>query len=136
MCLTDLPIIAMTAHAMAGDQEKSVAAGMNDHVTKPIDPTQLYAVLSRWISASPQPARKDPMPEELPLPDGEKAIGDPTLSSLHVLPFPDTLDGFDLPAGLARLGGNKAFYHKLLAGFAARYAQTNGVRAKHVTVFV
>ncbi len=51
----DLPIIAMTAHAMAGDQEKSTAAGMNDHVTKPIDPNQLFATLARWIAARESP---------------------------------------------------------------------------------
>ena len=41
-----LPIIAMTAHAMAGDEKKSIEAGMNDHVTKPIDPDQLFATLA------------------------------------------------------------------------------------------
>ncbi len=44
-----LPIIAMTAHAMSGDYEKSIAAGMNDHVTKPIQPEVLYATLKKWI---------------------------------------------------------------------------------------
>ena len=44
-----IPIIAMTAHAMAGDEEKSLAAGMNGHVTKPIDPDQLFAALQKWI---------------------------------------------------------------------------------------
>ena len=44
-----IPIIAMTAHAMAGDEQKSIEAGMNDHVTKPIDPDQLFATLQKWI---------------------------------------------------------------------------------------
>ena len=48
----DLPIIAMTAHAMAGDEDKSLQAGMNGHVTKPIDPDLLFATLLKWIKPS------------------------------------------------------------------------------------
>ena len=44
----DIPIIAMTAHAMVGDREASLDVGMNDHITKPIDPDLLYAALRRW----------------------------------------------------------------------------------------
>ena len=44
-----LPIIAMTANAMASDRALCLDAGMNDHIAKPIDPDQLFGVLMRWI---------------------------------------------------------------------------------------
>ena len=45
-----LPIIAMTANAMTGDRERTLAAGMNDHVTKPIEPRQLFSALAFWLA--------------------------------------------------------------------------------------
>ena len=45
----DLPIIAMTANAMVGDREKVLAAGMNDHIAKPINVTEMFATLARWV---------------------------------------------------------------------------------------
>ena len=47
--LTHIPIIAMTAHAMAGDRQKSIEAGMNEHLNKPVDPGELYQLLQRFI---------------------------------------------------------------------------------------
>ena len=44
-----LPIVAMTANAMASDRERCIEAGMNDHVAKPIEPAALFAALRRWI---------------------------------------------------------------------------------------
>jgi two-component system sensor histidine kinase/response regulator len=44
----ELPIIAMTAHALAEELDKCLAAGMNDYVTKPFEPEQLFASLARW----------------------------------------------------------------------------------------
>jgi CheY-like chemotaxis protein len=45
-----LPIIAVTARAMPGDREKSLAAGANDYVTKPVDTDELLACMERWLS--------------------------------------------------------------------------------------
>jgi signal transduction histidine kinase/DNA-binding response OmpR family regulator len=45
----ELPVIAMTANAMVGDREKVLAAGMNDHVAKPIKVDELFTTLARWI---------------------------------------------------------------------------------------
>ncbi|WP_321495172.1 cache domain-containing protein [uncultured Desulfobacter sp.] len=47
----ELPIIAMTANAMVGDREKALAAGMNDHIAKPIAPDEMYKTMAKWISA-------------------------------------------------------------------------------------
>jgi CheY-like chemotaxis protein len=48
-----MPIIAMTAHAMTGDRSQSLDAGMNDHLTKPINPDRLTEALLRWMPAQP-----------------------------------------------------------------------------------
>ena len=112
--IRNLPIIAMTAHAMAGDEDKSLQAGMNGHVTKPIDPDQLFTALQKWIQ-----------PKEEPAP-----IGQTDLSSLETTPadtasreqeLPDSLPGFDLAEGLNRLQGNQKLYRKLLLDFGAKY---------------
>jgi len=54
-----LPVLAMTANAMAGDRERSLAVGMNDHITKPIDPDALFEALLRWLPERAVPA--DPL---------------------------------------------------------------------------
>ncbi len=62
--MRNIPIVAMTANAMNGDRERSLAAGMNDHITKPIEPKQFYTCLCDWIGpdAAERRARVAPSP--------------------------------------------------------------------------
>ena len=117
----NVPIIAMTAHAMTGDEQKSIAAGMNDHVTKPIDPDQLFGALQKWIKPVAEQAAG---PKGLPASGGSAGL-DPPPDSDQAVPdedeLPESLPGFDLAAGLSRLMGNKRLYRKLLLDFGAKY---------------
>ena len=110
----ELPIIAMTAHAMAGDEGKSLQAGMNGHVTKPIDPDQLFSTLQKWIK---------PSKERVQVQQPEVFVGRPELDKtvLEEEELPASLMGFDLTDGLKRLQGNKRLYRKLLLSFAKDY---------------
>jgi signal transduction histidine kinase/DNA-binding response OmpR family regulator len=61
------PIIAMTAGAMKGDEEKCIAAGMDAYISKPVNPERLSGVLSRWIATEPATAPgSDDAPAETP----------------------------------------------------------------------
>ncbi len=104
----------MTAHAMVGDAEKSLAAGMNDHVTKPIDPDQLFATLLKWIP----PREHTTLDQE---PQGTLEGTDLTRLGQIEEELPNTLPGFDLAAGVKRLRGNRVLYRKLLSDFGADY---------------
>jgi len=108
-----LPIIAMTANAMAADRDRCFEFGMNDHIAKPIEPDKLLAILSRWIErpdpdavpvvlAEPTP---QPEPEPEPTPVAAPASGELSIA------------GIDTKSGLRRTGGNEARYRNLLLRF-------------------
>ena len=107
-----LPIIAMTANAMASDRDACLEAGMNDHIAKPIDPEQLFGVLLRWIR------RADG--------DGKIARRLASAQSPSVQPSDTTLDipGVDVRSGLKRIGGNRKRYETLLRKFSEQQADT------------
>ena len=109
----ELPILAMTAHAMADDRQKSLDQGMNDHVTKPIDPPELFAALVRWISA-----------ENRELPEGlDKGEASETAQSEADPEFlPESLPGIDMNAGLYRVAGNRKLYRELLCKLHDSYS--------------
>lgn len=101
-----LPIVAMTANAMQGDRERCLAVGMNDHISKPIDPAELFQVLRRWI-----------------LPDAEPADAAAPNIAGAALPLDlATLAEIAAAEGLARVGGNETLYRSLLHRFAEQHA--------------
>ena len=99
--MVDLPIIAMTANAMASDKEKCLNAGMNDHVAKPIDPNVLFRVLNQWIT----PKDRD-LPELIGMEESELSE---TEAELPIL------EGFDVESAVARMGGRLKSYNKALS---------------------
>jgi len=92
----DLPVIALTAHTMEHEKRAGLAAGVNDHIGKPFETRQFYAVLDRWLPRIKQQGEIEPVPT----PAG----------------FP-ALEGVDTQAGLARFAGNAERYRHWLLAF-------------------
>jgi two-component system sensor histidine kinase/response regulator len=101
----NIPIVAVTAHAMQEERQKCLAGGMNDYLTKPIDRETLFTVLSRWI----------PHRSTLPVagqPSSSAALPEILLASRM---------GVDLTSGLARVMGKKEVHVELLRTFLHTY---------------
>jgi two-component system sensor histidine kinase/response regulator len=111
-----LPIIAMTAHATVEERNRCLAAGMNDHISKPIHPTLLLETVARHyrpaIAAEPAP-----VPET-----AASSAATSSAESIVSAPAPAVLpevEGLDTADGLRRVGGNQKLYLNLLRQFVA-----------------
>ena len=112
----ELPVIAMTAHALAEIRERCLAEGMQDYLTKPVEPEKLYATLSRWLGKA--------LPARTALPASE--FGYDTAPEL-LLPG---VTGIDASFGLSNVAGNATLYLQLLDRFrASQRGAGSGIRA-------
>jgi len=129
-----LPIIAMTAHATIEERQRCLDAGMNDHVSKPIDPALLFETLGRFYrptgtvapagrSAGCSPQQGAPedgrrIPPSLP-PSAESQRTESRASEADTIP---SVEGLDTQDGLTRVAGNRKLYWKLLRQFLEQQA--------------
>jgi CheY-like chemotaxis protein/HPt (histidine-containing phosphotransfer) domain-containing protein len=97
----DLPIIAITANAMASDRERCITAGMNAHIAKPINIPEMFETLAKWMKPVARVAA--------PLTRNLEAISE--ITELPVLP------GIDAAVGLTQVGGRIPLYCKVLKKF-------------------
>ncbi|MGN7612388.1 response regulator [Magnetococcales bacterium HHB-1] len=102
-----IPIVAMTAHAMTGERERSLKVGMNDHLAKPIEPQKLYDVISCYLKR-----------------DLDKLSEHAVQDSLAMVSIP----GVDTEEGVRRMGGSRDGYQALLM----RFNQSQGDTAKAI----
>lgn len=94
----DLPVIAMTAHAMDGDAGLFLKVGMNDYISKPVTEERLLRVLHRWLPEAPSTAGTDPPPSA-------DSAG------------PPSLPGFDLSRALRQVAGNRRLLERIVGEF-------------------
>ncbi len=133
---SSLPIIAMTAHATMEERQRCLAAGMNDHISKPIDPGNLFETVGRFYkpptSAPFTPAgtvvalaqaaaasASDPSPSPSVGREPAATFGDAPKPSDHELP---SIAGLDTKDGISRVAGNRKLYLKLLRQFMEQQA--------------
>ena len=104
--LEDLPVIAMTANVMRSDIEEAQRAGMNDHIAKPINVRDMFAIMARWIRPAEAPAK--------PLP----VVHNKVQAAADILMAFAVLRDLDVTTGLERVGDSEITFLRLLHKFA------------------
>ena len=99
----DLPIVAMTANAMQQDRENCIQAGMNDHLAKPIEPSDLWSILQKWIK-----------PREFRL---QNQTDEKNTTTRIVLAIPNNIEGLNTEIGLRLMAGKQELYVSMLKKF-------------------
>ena len=118
----NLPLVAMTAHAMIEERQKCLALGMNDHISKPIEPDDLYAMLARFYTAPTATV-------------AGKAIvnsDNQPVATSEDLPLPN-IKGLDVASGLRRAANNRKLYSQSLSKFVTDFANSHQTFTLHFT---
>jgi len=110
----DLPIVALTAHALAEDRDRCLEAGMNDYLTKPLDVDRLLTSLGQWLAPAAAAAKARLRVGIVPGPDHDAALKTDTFST----------PGLDVASALLRLGGNERLLLSVAAEFTRDYADS------------
>lgn len=106
----NLPVVAMTANAMQQDKDLCTRAGMNDYLSKPIDPNELFRILLKWI----KPLHTQVAAAKLPA----KPVASEGLNDLPII------DGLDVELGLQRVVGKRSLYFNLLRKYVTNQEST------------
>ncbi|MBF0235508.1 MAG: response regulator, partial [Desulfamplus sp.] len=107
-----VPIVALTAKAMVAERKRCLEAGMNDFISKPFDPGELYRCIARWITPLEKGDASRPMPHQ-PMPATEVRPG-----TSGVKP------SIDIILGLKRTNGNRTLYQRLLSAFVNSHSHS------------